>query len=191
MAGGIDMSGDLARRRYCDSLMLLCEQQKLASITATSVIREAGTARQTFYNYFSDINDLIGYIPINFMETFGNPTYFAETVYEAYRYAMDNKAFFCQLPFHSGQNNFRDTFVSFMRDSLRASFVSDSMEESERIYREIAIEQTVIGVTDTFLEWCRNQMGWPVDILVRVQYDMSPAFVRDAQMLPVALRRVR
>ena len=55
--------------------------------------------------------------------------------------------------------------------------------------KKFAIEQTIIGVTDTFLEWCRGQMEWPVDMLVRVQYDTVPAFMQAQQKLPPRLWR--
>ena len=57
--------GDLKKKLYCDAFLQLCETRDLSSITVTNVIEAAGTARQTFYNHFSDINELIGYIPIN------------------------------------------------------------------------------------------------------------------------------
>lgn len=181
--------GDLKKKLYCDAFLQLCETRDLSSITVTNVIEAAGTARQTFYNHFSDINELIGYIPINFLETYGHPIYFAETVYEAYNYALEHKGFFSQLPRHSGQNNFRDTFLHHMREFLKSEFLRNDLDEQEQMYRTIAIEQTIIGVTDTFLEWGRGQMEWPVDMLVRVQYDTVPAFMQAQQKLPPRLWR--
>lgn len=183
-------SRDLTKQLYSETLLRLCESQSLSSINVTTVITAAKTARQTFYNHFSDINDLVGYIPISFMKTYGPPAYFAETVLEAYGYAIEHKGFFCQLPSHEGQNNFRDTFVSFMRKLMRREFLSGALDEAERQYRLVAIEQAIIGVTDTFLEWCRHEMEWPVDVLVRVQFDAMPPFIKAAQSLSPRLRRI-
>lgn len=169
-------------QQYCEALLEMCETRKLPEITVTALIERTGTARQTFYNNFHDINDLISYVPINFMGTYAQPPYFAKTVYEAYRYARKHKGFFCQLPFHQGQNNFRDTFVAYYRDLLRKEFVTDDLPEAERLYRTIAIEQLIIGTIDTFLEWCRQQMAWPLDVLVRVHLEATPAFIRLPQM---------
>lgn len=174
-------SGDLTKRLYCETLLRMCETRKLSTITTSAIIAEAKTARQTFYNYFSDINDLISYIPINFMDTYERPYYFAETVREAYRYAQQYKGFFCQLPFLKGQNNFRDTFIAHFRELLHAEFLTKDLSERERIYRYIAIEQVIVGTTDTFLEWCKHDMSWPLEILVRVHFEAAPPFMRETQ----------
>ncbi len=76
-----------------------------------------------------------------------------------------------------------------MREFLKSEFLRNDLDEQEQMYRTIAIEQTIIGVTDTFLEWCRGQMEWPVDMLVRVQYDTVPAFMQAQQKLPTRLWR--
>lgn len=173
--------GDYTKQRFVDTFLRMCDTQKLSDITVTSLIAEAHTARQTFYNHFEDINGLVSYIPINFMEEFWRPAYYVETVREAYYYAYEHKGFFCQLPQHAGQNNFRDTFIEHYREILHRTFVTDDLSPEEQIYRSVAIEQLVIGVVDTFLEWCRQQMSWPVDVLVRVQHDATPAFIRQMQ----------
>lgn len=178
---------NLTKKLYCDALLSLSESRKLSDITVTALVAQAGTARQTFYNHFDDINDLIGYLTTNILETYVRPAYFAETVFEAYAFAIDHKSFFCQLPFHEGQNNFRETFISFMRELLREEFIDKDMTEAETLYRTIAIDQATIGVTDMFLEWCRNQMQWPIEMLVRVQYDSTPSFIRESQVLPPRL----
>lgn len=177
---------NLTKKLYCDALLSLCESRKLSDVTVTALVAQAGTARQTFYNHFNDVNDLIGYLTTNILETYVRPAYFAETVFEAYSFAVEHKGFFCQLPFHEGQNNFRETFISFMRELLREEFIDEDMAEAETLYRIIAIDQAIIGVTDTFLEWCRNQMQWPIEMLVRVQYDSTPGFIRESQVLPHA-----
>lgn len=180
---------NLTKKLYCDALLSLCESRKLSDVTVTALVAQAGTARQTFYNHFNDVNDLIGYLTTNILETYVRPAYFAETVFEAYSFAVEHKGFFCQLPFHEGQNNFRETFISFMRELLREEFIDEDMAEAETLYRIIAIDQAIIGVTDTFLEWCRNRMQWPIEMLVRVQYDSTPGFIRESQVLPPRLCR--
>ena len=65
--------GDYTKQRFVDTFLRMCDTQKLSDITVTSLIAEAHTARQTFYNHFEDINGLVSYIPINFMEEFWRP----------------------------------------------------------------------------------------------------------------------
>ena len=54
-----------SKELYCEALLRMCETQRLGKITVTSLIKETGTARQTFYNNFRDINDLVSFIPIH------------------------------------------------------------------------------------------------------------------------------
>lgn len=50
--------GDYTKQRFVDTFLRMCDTQKLSDITVTSLIAEAHTARQTFYNHFEDINGL-------------------------------------------------------------------------------------------------------------------------------------
>lgn len=56
-----------SKELYCEALLRMCETQRLGKITVTSLIKETGTARQTFYNNFRDINDLVSFIPIHYL----------------------------------------------------------------------------------------------------------------------------
>lgn len=169
------------KRLYCETLLELCSEKQLAKITVSDVIAQAGTARQTFYNHFRDINDLISYLPINYIAQALPDVYDRDAVFKAYSYAAENRQFFGQLPSHAGQNSFRETFTTWMEDLYRKAFVTDELEASETIRREIAIVQYSTGVVDSFLEWCRRGLDWPVDMLVQVQDEALPAFVRQTQ----------
>lgn len=52
---------DLMKQHLCDVLYGMCETRRLAEITLTDVAREAGVSRQTLYNHFIDLDDLICY----------------------------------------------------------------------------------------------------------------------------------
>ena len=67
---------NLTKKLYCDALLSLCESRKLSDVTVTALVAQAGTARQTFYNHFNDVNDLIGYLTTNILETYVRPAYF-------------------------------------------------------------------------------------------------------------------
>ena len=45
-----------------ESLLKLCSIQSLEQITISSLLKDTGMSRQTFYNYFKDKNDLIQYV---------------------------------------------------------------------------------------------------------------------------------
>ena len=62
---------ELMRKHYCETLLQMCEDQPLSTITVTALIKRADTAKQTFYNNFRDLNDLINYIPRTYMMLMG------------------------------------------------------------------------------------------------------------------------
>lgn len=172
---------DLMKRLYCETLLELCAEKPLGKISVSDVVARASTARQTFYNHFQDINDLISYLPINYIAQALPDVYDRNAVLKAYTYAAENAQFFCQLPSHVGQNSFRETFTAWMEQLYRDVFITDGLSAEEALQREIAIVQYSTGVVESFLEWCRRGLDWPVEVLVQVQDDALPDFVREAQ----------
>lgn len=169
------------KQLFCETLMRLSEETPLEKITVTSIIKEAGTARQTFYNHFRDINDLVSYLPINHLSTHISEIYDMGGVAAAYRYAIEHKSFFRQLPYHSGQNNFRESFIVWLEDSYYERYISNEMPPEERMRRMLAIDLYVSGVTDLFLEWCKSDLSWPLEIMLQVTEEAAPAFVINQQ----------
>ena len=170
---------DYIERLYCEALLDLCDEKPLSKITVSDITKRAGSARQTFYNHFRDINDLISYLPITFLSSHSAGIHDTQGVRMAYTYAMEHKSFFRQLPRHSGQNNFRESFILWLEESYFARYAADVLGEEERMYRMICINLYVSGVTDVFLEWCRADLSWPLDILLKAQEDLVPDFVRE------------
>lgn len=150
------------KQYYCDTLLEMCDSMSLNSITATALIRRAGTSRQTFYNHFKDINDLISYLPLDYLESSGLDFISIENVKKAYEYALEHKSFFAQLPQHKGQNNFRETFIAALEEKFRQAFITNAMMPEERLRCEMSITLVVSGITDLFLAWCEHGLSWPL-----------------------------
>lgn len=170
---------DRTKQLYCEALMRICEERPLSKVTVRSLVEETGTARQTFYNNFRDINDLISYLPINYLKTSGRRVLSMGNARYAYEYAYEHRGFFRQLASHTGQNNFRDTFVEWLEGEYAALFVTDDLPEDEKLRRTLAIDFFAIGITNQFLERCANGFIWPIDILLQVQDAALPDFIRD------------
>ena len=169
----------LMKRHFCETLLAMCEERALDTITVTALVARAGTAKQTFYNNFKDINDLINFIPRAYMLLTGAQTHTYEAISRAYMFAAMHPGFFCALPKLRGQNNFRDEFISFGKHVHYRDFLDGSLSERELARRKLSIDLYVIGVTDHFLEWCAIGMKWPPDLLARVHSDFVPDFMRD------------
>ena len=179
---------EIMRRHYATTLLELCETRALRDITVSDLIEAAGTARQTFYNHFSDINDLICYAGSLPMMTSRDPFTDADATRRAYESVMQHRAFFRQLPAQSGQNNFRLTTLSWLLATYRERFVTPDLPEGERAFREACLTMYCAGSVAAFMEWCASDMAAPVDALVRAVYEMSPQFVKDElARMPVRL----
>ena len=143
-----------------------------------------GTVRQTFYNNFRDINDLISYIPINYLKTTQADVLTTENACRAYEYALEHRAFFGQLPTHSGQNNFRETFIAWLEQAYYDALIPQDMSENEKLTRKLRIDFFSIAITNQFLDWCSSGFAWPIDVLAKAQEAALPDFARDALASP-------
>lgn len=175
----MDFRVDRMKRIYCDSLLELAETTPLGKINVTMLVKAAGTARQTFYNHFHDVNDLIAFLPINYLMSKSAMIHDFGGVRAAYTYAMEHKAFFRQLPYHDGQNNFRESFIMWLEESYYEQYITNEMTSQERIRRMLAIDLYVSGVTCQFLEWCKADFSWPLETLLAVQEEALPPFARE------------
>lgn len=170
----------LMKQHYCNTLLDMCEEVPLSRVSVVALIERAGTARQTFYNNFRDINDLIAYLPISFLESHAQGAHSSFAVRSAYEFATKHKGFFECLPQHSGQNNFRSTFLDWMRGHYYAMFITEDLSPDEVVYRKIAIDEHCFGIVDVFLEWCSAQLSWPIDALLKAHVEAAPAFIKEA-----------
>ena len=167
------------KRLYCEALLDLCDIEPLNSITVSKIVEAAGTARQTFYNHFRDINDLISYLPISFLDTASKKVHDVDGIRAAYQYATLHKSFFRQLPHHEGQNNFRESFILWSEQSYYDQYITKEMPEEERMHRMLSIDLYCSGVTCLFLEWCRADFSWPLEALIQIQDEMLPDFIKN------------
>lgn len=172
------------KKMYCEALLELCNSKQLAKITVGDLARETGTVRQTFYNNFRDINDLISYIPINYLKTTQADVLTTENACREYEYALEHRAFFEQLPTHSGQNNFRETFIAWLEQTYYEALIPQNMDENEKLLRKLQIDFFSIAITNQFLDWCSNGFAWPISVLTKAQEAALPDFAKEALAQP-------
>ena len=169
---------NLMKKHYTDTLLAMCEEQPLASVTVTALVKRAGTAKQTFYNHFRDLNDLVNYIPRNYILEAGFTAYSPTAILKTYRFAHEHKGFFSALAEHAGQNSFRDEFISFAENAAYKAFLIDGLSERELLERKLAIDLYTTGVVDHGLQWCAGGLEWDPDTLARVHAESAPDFMR-------------
>lgn len=172
---------------YCEALLSMCETQRLGKITVTSLIKETNTARQTFYNNFRDLNDLISYIPINHLARSGLPINTVENIRHAFAFAQHHKGFFRQLPEHAGQNNFRDTIVGWLQEASYQQHIDDTLPPDEQLLQKLKIDVYIFGIVDVFLQWCQSGLEWSFEVVLDAIWECSPDFLRTQPIEPVPL----
>lgn len=166
------------KKLYCDTLLRLCETQPLNRITVTAVIKETHTARQTFYNNFRDMNDLVSYIPISHLVQSGLPINTVENIRHAFAFAQHHKGFFRQLPDHAGQNNFRDTILEWLQQASYEQHLSPSLSPDEKLLLKLKIDVYLCGIVDVFLQWCRCDLQWSFEVVLDAIWQCAPDFLR-------------
>lgn len=173
-------------RHLSETLMEMCEAMPLSKISVVALVKQANVARTTFYNNFSDINELINYIPISFFTESGLALFNPELTRKAFEYACRHKGFFCQLPGHIGQNNFRETFTAWMQEGGHELFLDESLSEEELVIRRLQIDLQCAGTVELFLDWCMSGMRISVDVLIEALTRSTPDFMLEAKNdLPV------
>ena len=122
------------RDHLSNALMELCADRPLPEITASDVIARADVARQTFYNHFSDIDDLICYTATRALYSSKQPIYSKDNLRVTYEYAREHKPFFTQLKLHTGPNSFRVAGLRWLEErSFTTLFVPGNHENYDRL----------------------------------------------------------
>lgn len=155
----------------------MCKVMQIEKISATALIRHAGCARQTFYNHFQDINDLIRFIPINYLQTTLVDMHDEAGVKSAYLYALEHPAFFMQLPRLKGQDDFREMFSHWLKSAFYEIYVPEDIPDDEVLERKLSIDMFSYGITDVFLDWCKAGLSWPLEIVLKAQSSARPSFM--------------
>ena len=170
---------ELVRRHLAETLMEMCDEGALLSaLTVSDVVARAGIARQTFYNHFDDLDDLIFFTASLPMVLENNPFTDYEATCRLYERSARHKSFFVQLPNQQGEKTFRVLANAWLRRTYREKFVKPTLPAAERAYREACIDVYCFGCNEAFLAWCASGMKAPVEALVRALYDMTPAFAK-------------
>ncbi len=172
---------DLMKQHLCDVLYAMCETQRLTEITVTDVAREAEVSRQTFYNHFIDLDDLICYAASRplYNGTAGFTS--LQNAERAYEPSLQHKGFFTQLATHSGRNSYRASFIEWVERLYGELSISDDMPQDEREFRRLSITAYASGSIDLYFAWAASGMRAPISTVARALAEISPAFLLERQ----------
>ena len=171
--------GEYVDNLLFDALLELAESTRLEKISVTQLVAHAGVSRQTFYNHYTDLNDLISRAPFHWVISRSTSPGDRAGIQLSYEFALQHKGIFMQLPGHRGQNNFRESFTDFTGDYFASRYITDDLPQDEQLRRGIESRMYAHAITDIFLDWCDNGLSWPLETLLTAQDDMLPPFVRE------------
>lgn len=111
-------------RVYYDAIIDLVRENKIDDITVQMILDKTGTARGTFYKYFSDKYSLMNYvyyhdIKDNYVNHFNADT-FVSSSEQIYVKHYEKKDYYKKLFLMTGQNNFFDWMKQFWIEAGQA-----------------------------------------------------------------------
>jgi len=174
---------ELIKQHFCNTLMDMCETRKLGDITVMDLVKEADMARQTFYNHFADINDLICYTasrPI--LSDSSMPYNRIENLSRMFETARQHRGFFSQLPLQVGQNSFRSAYNAWICRTWEARAVTDDLSELERATRRAQIKVYAEGTTAMLMEYLASDMSVPTDVYMQTVILARPDWMKDYEV---------
>lgn len=179
--GGRMATKNLMKQHLCDVLYDMCDTRRFADITVTDVVRAAEVSRQTFYNHFIDLDDLICYAasrPLySGIHSFTSP----QNAEDAYRLSLQHRGFFTQLAKHESRNSYRASYIKWVERYYGELTVHDGMPQDEREFRRLSITAYASASIDLYFAWAASGMSAPLSTAIRALKEITPAFILEEQ----------
>ncbi len=169
------------KRKIANTLLELVEEKPLSKISVSAIVARAGIGRQTFYNHFTDKNDLIYWIFLRtlsgekeLMEHAGLQTYLTKLYSEAQKY----RRFLKQACNQEGQNAlseaiYRQTY-NYYRNYILRKHGKDVLSEA----LEYALKFNAHGASDLYVEWARQGMPGSAEEQAGYALECMPAMLK-------------
>lgn len=165
--------------------MDMCESRRLEDITVVDLVAEAGMARQTFYNHFTDINDLICYTASKPILSDSHMPYVdVANLARMFDTARQHRGFFSQLPRQTGPNSFKVAYNDWIKRHRCAMCITDDLSEEEKAYRRAHIAVYAEGTTAMLMDFFLSDMSTPNEVYAKAILQSRPSFMRDLDVPP-------
>lgn len=173
---------------FCNALLQLNKNKRLNKITVTDVQKKANVSRQTFYNHFVDIYDLIQYTYKKKIVIHWDPTDteldFCDHLLEDFSKTITYQHFLKDSFEIHDKNNLLDYMVNYC-----ISFEQDWMQT---FYGEIpmplslknAVTFAAAGAMHIKIQWIKNDINRPLNDVVKDVIDnenrcLTPLFFKN------------
>ena len=182
---GVAMKSELIKRHFAEVLMDMCETRRLDDITVVELVAVAGMARQTFYNHFTDINDLICYTASKPILSDPHSSYVdVNNLARMFDTARAHRGFFSQLPKQMGPNSFKTAYNEWIKRHRGAMCITDDLSEEEKAYRRARIAVYAEGTTAMLMDFFSSDMSTPNEVYQKAILQSRPTFMRGLEVPP-------
>ena len=176
--------GDIYRNAIAQTFIELCEKKSLKNVTVKDIADECGINRQTFYNYFRDKYDVMGYLFNEATEMVSAPLKEGvksvhDGMLQMLNIAQGNRNYYVSIARLEGQNSFAEVFqeTSFNFFVQYIEYVHPEVDIDENL--RFAIEFNCIAVTQVFIDWILSGMKKDPALLADQMYICMPQQLRE------------
>lgn len=170
------------REIIVQSLFNVMKQKPLKKVTVSDVINQCGIARQTFYNYFDDINHLICWIfERDSDEMIGHyhlSSDWVDYLENVFRMFLRYKDFYTQAAKLDRQNSFSSFLLEYTRNDYMTTF--ETLLGKDAITDELryAIGFNAYGAVNMALEYIKSGMKEDPKIMAHRTFSNMPQILR-------------
>lgn len=173
----------MVERHFSDTLVALCGEMKLSDIGVADVVAGSGMSRQTLYNHFDGLHDVVDYTAARalFAGLRCGSLFDGASIVGFYQFAYDCRQFYSQLPGFGrpGYGSYREKLVRWLRKKGYETYAPARMTGAERLRRMCQIDLYVAGSTEVAFTWMGAGCLLPIDVVAGSVIDMAPGFLRE------------
>ena len=180
------MKRSILKRHYSDVLMELCESYQLSEVKVADLVGASGMSRQTFYNHFSKLDDLVCLTASRATIESSFSPFDPRGLADACQFAIAHRGFFSQLPSYD-ECGYHERFLKWITKRAYDVFVPELLPLETSIERAVQIRLFCSGAYDVFSAWSKGGFKVPVENLSHAAANMMPAFMlheKDVDFVP-------
>lgn len=173
----MDMS---VKQKIAYNFEKLLTSKSFDDITVMNIVEASGISKATFYRYFKDKYDVLGYGIKNSIDSFFEPYlkgYSLKTVhFDFQEYLYSKKDFFYKAMKTEGPNSFENSLIEASIDLFYKIYEVKSVTVTQEI--EDITELYCHGATSFLKKWIGGGFKEPLEYVSRITYESIPETIK-------------
>lgn len=171
----------VTKMKLADALEQILQNSSISKITVSDIVNVSGVSRQTFYNNFIDIYDLVYWTHVvrtkEAVDTFWENEDFCQSFEMSTTIMKEHKNFYQQIIRKEGVNSFQRLFAqqNIELSKVRIKNVSDKKIDKKI---EFVLELYWYGTAQMLVNWIENGMKEKPKELAKLFYEGLPLSLR-------------